>query len=144
MKRLPEILISVPQSKADIDAIAITVLDEVDEGNVNPLELECALKQTIKVIEKIRENENYNKALDAELGKYNDKKFTFDRYFVNKSSRTNYDYKGDYLWKELDLKKKTRETFLKSLKEPMFDNEGIQVSPPIITKTDYITVEPIE
>ena len=142
--KFPAVLNIVPTSEAETQALAKQLLEYVDNGDYNPLQMECVLNRLIKVIEYVRDNENYKNAVAFETAKYAENKFSFHRFSIAKGQRTTYEYKGDYLWMELDAKKKARETLLKSIKEPMFDNDGVQIIPAIKKTTDYLTIKPLE
>lgn len=144
--RIFEELNVVPQTKSEVSAIASSVVDKIcEEGTVNVLDAEIMLKQLQNVIECIRSNENYKNSLEKELGRYNEDKFTYQRFSFSKSKKTTYDYKGDSTWRELDAKRKSREELLKTIKEPMGDtNTGEMVYPAIKNITNYVTLKPLE
>jgi len=142
--KLPEVMTIVPTSEAETKALVSYLVDYADNGDVNPLDLECMFNRLLKTIEYVRDNERYKAAVNAETTKYAEQKFNFNRFTIQKSSRSSYEYKGDYVWNELDAKKKAREELLKTLKEPMFDESGVQIVPAIKRTTEFLTIKPLE
>lgn len=142
--KFPAVLNIVPTSEAETQALAKQLLEYVDNGDYNPLQMECVLNRMSKVIDYVRENEDYRKALAFETGKYAENKFNFQRFSVTKSQNVRYEYKGDYVWNELDAKIKGREAFLKTITEPTYDDQGIQIMPAIKKVKDTLIIKPIE
>ena len=142
--KFPAVLNIVPTSEAETQALAKQLLEYVDNGDYNPLQMECVLNRMSKIIEYVRDNEDYRKALAFETGKYAENKFNFQRFSVTKSQNVRYEYKGDHVWSDLNAKIKGRESFLKAITEPTFGDDGIQIVPAIKKTTDYLTIKPLE
>jgi hypothetical protein len=104
----------------------------------------CVLNRLQNIIDAVKDNETYKKAVAAEVSKYAESKFSFQRFSIQKSQNVRYEYKGDYVWNDLNAKIKARETFLKTITEPTFDGEGIQVMPAIKKSIDTLTIKPLE
>jgi hypothetical protein len=142
--KFPTILNIVPTSEAETRAMAKQLVEYVNSGDYNPLQMKCVLNRLSKIIEYVNDNEDYNNAVAAESAKYAESKFSFQRFSIQKSQNVRYEYKGDYVWNDLNAKIKARETFLKTITEPTFDGDGIQVMPAIKKSTDTLTIKPLE
>jgi hypothetical protein len=142
--KFPTVLNIVPTSGAETNAIAKQLVEYVDNGDYNPLQMACILNRLQNIIDAVKDNETYKKAVAAEVSKYAESKFSFQRFSIQKSQNVRYEYKGDYVWNDLNAKIKARETFLKTITEPTFDGEGIQVMPAIKKSTDTLTIKPLE
>ena len=143
--RIPEVLNVVPQTESETLAIATTLVEYVvEDGTINALDMECMLGRLSKIIEAVRENENYKNAVQKEAGNYADKKFTVGKFSFTKSFKTNYDYSPDPYWKELKNKLEARQNTMKAIKEEMCDADGVMIYPAIKKTTDYLTIKPLE
>jgi hypothetical protein len=124
---------------------------EILSGKYEPLLIEVYLKAIEEIIKKLRTDKDIKDASITEAYKYKEKTFdAFGAKFTIRETGTKYDYanSGDIKWEMLDAqinnlsaKKKERESFLKSLKEPVADvDEGYIINPPFKTSTESISV----
>lgn len=133
----------LPTSKDEINRFSVQLINQVKNGELNPLELKAYFKKLEAVIEIVDKHTKEHQLNEAE--KYPEKAFDLFGCKIEKSELgTKYDYAstGDYEWGELDIdvksaerKRKDREAFLRSIKHPetiVYERTGevITVKPP--------------
>lgn len=134
----------MPTTASQIGQFSKQLIQGVQEGNINPLELLVVLRALGGVSKTVLDciNENIQTAAD----KYNEKEFEVFGAKIQKGDvGVEYDYKssGDRDWERFATdeataaaRRKERETFLRSLKEPMSvldedSGETWQIRPPL-------------
>ena len=138
-------------TKENVQQTVINLLDQIDNGEVNPL----ALLQRFKAVEKIQETikDRLRDAAVTEACKYKEKEISvFGSIFKVTESGVSYDYSGcgDPIWEELKAHAdsaikalKDRETFLRAIKgsETVVDRgsgEIVTVSEPLRKSTTTV------
>lgn len=138
-------------SKSGIEIFSRQIIQSVQNGETDPLELLAFLKTLEKIVEAVKEGtkDNIKNALD----KYSEKSFdAFGVRFEKAEVGTKYDYSvcGDPIYnhraqiaEEAAAQLKEREAFLKSLKEPIniVDDESgelARVIPPLKKSTEGV------
>jgi hypothetical protein len=115
------------------------VIEEVLEGNINPLELEMKLRALEDISKKIRADIRIKNAVYDEAMKHDGQQY--NGYEVSVTSRKTADYASDDEWILLKAKVKAREVFLKSLKEPTIDKDtGEMVQPARYRVSDVVRI----
>lgn len=134
----------MPSTASQIGQFSKQLIQGVQEGNIHPIELLVILRALEGVSKTVRDsiNENIQNAAD----KYNEKEFEVFGARIQKGDvGVEYDYKssGDRDWEQFSVAEQTaaasrkeRETFLRSLKEPMSvldedSGETWQIRPPL-------------
>lgn len=135
-------------SKSGIDTFCRQLIDQVQNGEVNPLELKALLKTMEKIIERVDGETKDNQLREAM--KYSEKKFNAYGCEIEKTEvATKYDYvsSGDPVYnqrlriaEEAKIQLDERAGFLKALKEPLtiVDDESGEVAtvlPPVKRST---------
>ena len=131
MNELPTTAMSalrlMPSTASEIGRFSKQLIEGVQEGNINPLELLVMLRALEGVSETVRDaiKTNVQNAAD----KYNEKSFEVFGARVEKSEvgvKYNYEMCGDQIWERHSVDERTaaelrkqREVFLRSLTEPM-------------------------
>ena len=117
-------------NKPQIETMVNLLVSSVEDGNMDPYQ---AITNAMKLELIGKTMTKKLKALDL-----NYDKGEFYGVEIKDHNSTTYDYSNDAEWSVLQTKitslrelQKERETLLKSLKAPMFDNEGIEVLPAI-------------
>ena len=143
----------LPSTKDEIQNFSIKIISELESGRINPLDLLKQIKCFEKVIEQTKDT--LSKMAREEAEKYGAKSFEYKGIKIELAEvGTKYDYSqcNDFVLakvseelSKLNESKKQRETFLKSLKEPisLVDEESgdiIQVLPPIKSSTSSLKV----
>lgn len=127
--------------KQALENFANAIIADVKEGRSNPLEIQILIKKYEYVLNEIKENIKVN--VNTETIKHGEKPFNFGGAECHYTpTRTEYDFTvcNDNEWELYDWqikistdKRKEREAFLKTLKEPMTvvnnDGEVITISP---------------
>lgn len=136
-------------SKAGIETFSNQLINQVKNGEVNPIELKAAFKAMAKIIEKVDEATEGH--LMSEASKYSETKFSAFGAEIEKAEvGVKYDYSvcGDPIYNQrlsiFDEAKKQldeRAAFLKALKEPitLVDDDSGEVAtvrPPLKTGKD--------
>lgn len=135
--------------KTALDFFANSIIQDVKQGNSNPLEIAMLVKKYEYVLDQIKENIKVN--VNTEAVKYGEKPFMYGGSEVHYTpTRTEYDFSkcGDALWNDCDhwadkwtLARKERETFLKTLQAPMKilneDTGELETVSPPIKKQSY-------
>jgi len=142
---------AMPSTLKGIDDFFLKAKKEILSGKYDPLQIEVYLKAIEDIIKKLRTDKDIKYASITEAYKYKEKTFeVFGAKFNLRETGVKYDYTntGDVKWERLDsqindlsIKKKERETFLKTVKEPIADVEdGYIINPPVKTSTESIAV----
>lgn len=137
-----------PDTKQGIEMFSTQLIRAVENGEVDALQLKAYFKAMEKVIEKVDKSTRDSQMTQAE--KYGEKKFRAHGMQIEIAEvGTKYDYEscGDIEWERWDSSvksaeesRKNRETFLKTLKEPMTlvneeTGEVYKVRPPVKRST---------
>ena len=143
----------LPSTKDEIQNFSIKIISELESGMIKPLDLLKQIKCFEKVIEQTKDT--LLKMAREEAEKYGAKSFEYKGVKIELAEvGTKYDYSqcNDFVLakvsedlSKLNESKKQRETFLKSLKEPisLVDEESgdiTQVLPPIKSSTSSLKV----
>ena len=138
MENAISVINSFPATRQEREIFCFKVLQEIESGYYNPLDVECQLKLIEKAIETIRKNESFKNHVAPEIDK-EDKIFTRCGVTFEKSSKTTYKYDNDAEWVRLNKELKERESMLKACKEPMVIEEtGEIINPPITSVSEFI------
>lgn len=105
----------------------------VEDGDKDPLLVLAEIRQALSLL-KEAEGQVLDSALE-EAEKYPEKKFeAFGFTFEKRAGRRNYSYKHDDVWSNYDKLRKDREEMLKlALKETIYDKDGVEVVPAVVT-----------
>lgn len=143
----------LPNTKQEIELFSSKIISELESGMINPLDLLKQIKCFEKVIEQTKDT--LLKMAREEAEKYGTKNFEFKGVKIELAEvGTKYDYSkcNDFVMAKvsedlakLNETKKQRETFLKSLKEPiqLVDEESgdvFQVMPPVKSSSSSLKV----
>jgi hypothetical protein len=146
------ILFSGPASKSQAQTFAQTIIEQVESGSLDALEvhIRCkafmvALTQVIESIETttLAEAEKHGKSFDFKSARIEVKELGSKWHFDKSNDSKYFSIKSNI--EKLDIERKDRETFLKSLKSKtsILDEETgelIEIFPPYKTSKTGITV----
>ena len=146
------ILFSGPASKSQAQTFAQEIIDQVESGSIDSLEVHIRCKALItalgQVIESIEtttlaEAEKHGKSFDFKSARIEVKELGSKWHFDKSNDSKYFSIKSNI--EKLDIERKDRETFLKSLKSKtsILDEETgelIEVFPPYKTSKTGITV----
>lgn len=157
MNELPDTPMGVirllPTKSSEIAVFAHRLITSVRDGYTNPLELHVALKALELLSKEVREE--IEESTLREASKYSEKKFQAYGAIVERTdvgTIYNYEMSGDAQWESLDAqiktlteRKKEREAFLRTLKEPLTTlneetGEVEQIKPPTKRSKEGIRV----
>jgi len=139
----------LPETTQELQSFYLDVKNTLMGGNENPLDFMRNLKAMEMLLKMLSSDKEIKELVIQEAEKY-DKKFDYKNVSFELSQRRTFDYTNcdDYIFNDssekMDFYKekiKERQTFLKSLKEPVFDETGTQINPPIYKVNDIITVK---
>ena len=133
-----------PETKKESNLFVSKVVDLITGGECNPIEIELKLKMFENVISEMRKNENVKSAVSSEVDKYSEKTINIFNAKITKSGKTTYKFEtcNDSVYDNLKIKLKERETFLKSLKQEVVNNEtGEIIKPPINNYSSFLKIE---
>lgn len=139
----------LPTTKKESATFANMAINEILMDGKNAMEFDIRFKMLEDLIKLIRKDSRFKEAVIAELLKYPEKTVSFRGVdFTKKTTRT-YFYETDSKWtelknqiNELDEKRKDREAFLKTLKDPVVDPEtGEFVNPIRSQETETYSVK---
>lgn len=143
----------MPSKASEVASFVRQVVNCVKNGDVNPLEVLVMLRAVEAAAEEIREEIQENVVRESD--KYSEKKFEQYGAIIEKSEvGTKYNYKrsGDTEWERLHSEVETlkarlseRESFLKSLKDPLvvvdqMTGEVVTINPPLKTSKAGVRV----
>ena len=122
---------SAPLTKSSQIELAEKLTNKVELGEADPLKTFIQLR-SLETSVKIALDKIKGRAIEEgqKLNKGGEKIIGVSCSLMN--GRRMYDYSNDSVWNDLKAKMKEREEFLKGLKEPMSDMEGVISCPPII------------
>ena len=140
----------LPSTKEEVRKFCQDAKERILAGYENPLKIAVQLKGFEEVIKTLREDKDIKAVVLKEALK---EEKTFKRFGAEltvKEVGVKYDYSvcDDQEWNELnrqitelEAKKEARETLLKSIKDDIFDSQGVQLKAPIKTSTTQVTVK---
>jgi hypothetical protein len=154
-----DVVQSVGLTRQSIKDFATSIIEEVEQGRINPLDLKLYIKALETAITFIQKGDQVTEGIDSyareEAEKHGQKCFDFKGVKVELAetgTKYQFDNCGDTVWeflnKEMEALKKRiteRETFLKSIKgeetiADRYTGEMITVHPPVKTSTSSIKV----
>jgi hypothetical protein len=136
----------LPSTKEQRESFVIMAVNEICNGEQNPLLIDLTLKSAIDTLDEIRKNNRVKLAVQAEADKYQEKTFEYGNFKITKSSRTINDFAGcdshlDNLYAEMEALKlqiKARESLVKT----GVDSATGEVFKPVkFTTTEYLKIE---
>jgi len=140
----------MPETKTEVELFGKSLINSIQWGEINPLELDGRLKALEELIDMVRKSPEMTEGLITEALKYNSKSFSDGKYsYQIKEVGVKYDFSCCDDDKLIDLRIrlerlsneiKSREMFLKSIQPgmPCFDKNGIQLFPPAKTSTTRV------
>ena len=129
----------LPENREQINNFVSKVVTAVNEGNVNPLELDVQIKRIEEVCKAIRK-QTKEQVID-EANKY-DKSFTYAGATITVTERATYDFSNDPECVKLENDLKARKEMLKGLKMQLVDPDtGEVLNPPLVKKSDVLTIK---
>src|SRR5574344_274744 len=143
------ILKKMPQSKKEVKLFAENLINSIQWGEINPLELDGRLKALEEVVSMVRKSEEMKEGLLTEA-ENKEKSFNYGRFsFQKKEIGVKYDFSVcddqvlEHLEKtseKLNEEIKARKEFLKTIQPGVacFDENGIQLFPPAKTSTSTV------
>ncbi len=131
----------LPASKKELKDFSGQIINEVLEGNINPLELDARLKYIEELVKTIRTNKDVKECKFIEAKKYG-KTFEYANCEIRLSERKVYDFKQDSEVVRLEKELKARKELLKTVKDGIIiideaTGEELQEIP--TTTTEIIT-----
>jgi hypothetical protein len=139
----------LPSTKGEVRKFVQDAKQCILSGYENPLKIASQLKGFEEVIKELRQDKDIKELTLKEALKEGK---TFDKFGANFQTKEvgvkyNFSVCDDQEWNELDAKikelsekKEQRETFLKAIKNDVFDNSGVQLKAPLKTSTTQVTV----
>lgn len=143
----------MPENTQQIARFSKMLIEDVQNGTVNPLELLVMLRALEAVSETVRESIKHN--IEAAADKYSEKSFDVLGARVEKSEvgvKYNYETCGDPEWERYSVDERTaagnrrgREEFLRTLREPVSlynpeTGETWTIKPPLKRSTSGLKV----
>jgi hypothetical protein len=141
----------LPATKAERAHFISKVIDEVQSGARNPIEAYVLLNNLKTLAAELAKNEDFKEAVISTLMHYDGNKTGFGDFDISLTERKSFDFETceDSEWERLDAEikslnvlKKERESFLKTIKQPVGNIEtGEVIHPPAYTSSEVITVK---
>lgn len=140
----------LPETKAQVELFSNNLINSIQWGEIDPLELDGKLKALEEMIKKVRSSEEMSENILSEAEKYGQKTFDAGKFKHQiKEIGVKYDFSdcGDSEYKNIlsSLKilqdtKKARESFLKTIKagQEIFGSDGVQLLPPAKKSTTKV------
>ncbi len=118
-------------------SFADKVVEAVDNGSINPLDLDVQMKRIEELAKIIRKSTKEQVIEEAEK---HGKKFDYNGAEVSLTERRTLDYSNDDTWTNLKERIKQREDLLKGLKMSLVDEEtGEVLNPPLVKVSDVLS-----
>ena len=122
---------ALPKTKEEQKVFAREIIDAVQNGEVNPLQLDVYLKSIEETIDRVRKDADVKTAILTESAKYAEKTFNAFGAEITKFTRTTFDYEacGDSVWDGLRATEKQTKASLKE-REGLLKNipQGQQIA----------------
>jgi hypothetical protein len=141
----------LPATKKEREHFIGKVIAEVQSGERNPIEAHVLLNNLKTLAAELAKNEDFKEAVISTLMHYDGNKTGFGDFEISLTCRKSFDFETceDSEWERLDAEikslnvlKKERESFLKTIKQPIGNIEtGEVIHPPAYTSTEVITVK---
>jgi hypothetical protein len=141
----------LPATKSERAHFISKVIDEVQSGARNPIEAYVLLNNLKTLAAELSQSDEFKEAVIRTMMYYDQYKTGFGDFEISLSERKSYDFETceDSEWERLDAEikslnvlKKERESFLKTIKQPIGNIEtGEVIHPPAYTSTEVITVK---
>src|SRR5688572_18964719 len=143
------VLRMMPTTAAQIGQFSKSLIENVQNGNLNPIEILVMLRALEAVSETVRDSIKSN--IESAADKYSEKSFEVFGARIEKGDvgvKYLYETSGDWQWESFKTQEQTaanlrkdREAFLRSLKEPItiVDEESGEIStikPPLKRSTE--------
>ena len=136
------VLNSLPNTKEQINTFATSIITNIEEGEINPLDVATQIKMMEDSIKLIKGSEIYKDSLLTEATKYGGKEVPYKGVvFSVKETGTRYDYKscGYSKYDEAVKAKADIEKMLKSIVGSMVDPDtGEEIKPPVKRSTTAV------
>lgn len=141
-----------PTTSVGIQQYIANIKDKILEGEISGGDAKCLLKSMEIIVKDLQDDKEIKEVIQDFADRYSEKTFTYKGMQFTKSEKKVYDFTdcGDveynvYLEKleELKAKIKDKETFLKTLKEPISDLEGNIINPPTYKTTTILALKPL-
>ena len=136
----------LPSTKEQRSLFVFKAVEEILDGNSNPLQIDIMLKAAEDTIGEIRKNSRVKMAVQNEADKYPEKTFEYGNFRITKTSKSTNDFSGcdphlDSLYAQMEALKlqiKAREALVKT----GVDSATGEVFKPVkSTTTEYLKIE---
>ena len=138
------VLSSGPNTKEQINTFATSIISNIEDGEIDPLDVAVQIKMMEDSIKLIKGSAIYKDSLLNEACKYGTKDVPFKGcVFSVKETGTRFDYKscGYSKYDEAVKAKADIEKMLKALSSPMVDPEtGEEIKPPVKRSTTAVVL----
>lgn len=140
-----------PTTALGIQEYKDTIKDKILEGEISGGDAKCLLKAMEIIVKDLQDDIEIKEVIQDFTDRYSEKTFIYKGMQFTKSEKKNYNFKscGDVEYddmlqelEQLKAKIKDRETFLKTLKQPISDLNGIVINPPTYTTTSILALKP--
>ena len=140
----------MPETKAEIKKFGESLIQSIQFGEVNALEIDGRLKAIEELIALVRKSQEMSENLILEADKYGQKSFESGNFkYQVKEVGVRFDFSvcNDSEWDDLKeeetilkAKLKARETILKAITPgtEMYNSEGVQIESPLKTSTTKV------
>jgi len=140
MKAL-ELIRSLPSTKTEQTIFVQKAVNELLAGDFDLVEAYVMLDTIKKSFEAIQKDEKIKYLVSQEAAKYPEKTIDFGNYSITKGQRTNYDFSNDPRWVELKKELTDREAMLKTIRGKIYDEDGVELTAPISTVSEFLTIK---
>ena len=126
-------------SKSGIESVADAIATSVKEGEQDPLLVAANLKSMETLIASVKKK--LADVITDSAYEYPENSFTKHGVKFTKGARKTYDYSSNPNWVEVDAKRKSIESLMKAIKEPIADPEtGEIIDPPAFKTSEFISI----
>lgn len=146
MKSL-ELINQIPSTRETIDSLAEAIVNNVMDGNIDPLDVHLKITALERIIKAVKDNDNYRTAVMDQADLYPGNIFDHKGAELTKGNATRYDYSENNYWNKLKEtetlaadERKDHEKLLQSLKVAT-DINGELSYPPVKYATSYVKIK---
>jgi hypothetical protein len=139
----------LPSNKEQREAFIVMAVNEICNGEQNPLLIDLTLKSAIDTLDEIRKNNRVKSLVMSEADKYSEKTFLVGNFRITKTSKSTNDFSGcdphlDSLYTQMEQLKaqiKAREALVKT---GVDSSTGEVFKPVKTTVNEFLKIELIK
>ena len=141
MTKALSIISQLPATKREQAIFVEKAVNEILAGDADIKAVYVLMDTIKKTFEAIQKDPKIKNVMEQEMSKYPEKTADFGTFTITKGQRTSYDFSNDARWVELKKELTEREGLLKAVKGKIYDDDGVELTAPISTVSEFLTIK---